>query len=82
MVVEVSVRQLRNETAAVVAAVQQGQRVVLTANRKAVADIVPHVEHADPWQPAGVLRDLLREVPADAGLMDDLDDIRQALVEQ
>lgn len=81
MVKEVSVRQLRNETAAVVAAVQQGQRVVLTANRKPVADIVPHVMRESPWRPASVLRNLVHDAPADPGLLADLDDVRGALIE-
>ena len=45
---EVSVRDLRNDTAAVVAAVQRDERLVLTVNRRAVADIVPHAEVRSP----------------------------------
>lgn len=82
MSTEVSVRQLRNDTAAVVAAVRRGESIVLTSNRTPVADIVPHVAQQDPWRGASVLRDIVREASADPGLMADLDVVRQALVEQ
>lgn len=39
--VDVSVRELRNHTARVIAAVQSGELVVLTVHGRAVADIVP-----------------------------------------
>jgi prevent-host-death family protein len=77
----VSVRDLRNSTADVVAAVRAGERLTLTVNHDPVADIVPHIEQRDPWAPATVLRDIIREVPADEGLMADLADVRGALVE-
>jgi prevent-host-death family protein len=44
---DVSVRELRNHTARVVAAVESGERVVLTVHGRAVADIVPHQERAE-----------------------------------
>jgi prevent-host-death family protein len=81
MPVEVSVRELRNDTAAVVERVEAGERVVLTVNRRAVADIVPHVEPRPSWVPAASLRAIVRESGADAGLLADLADVRGALVE-
>ena len=39
---DVSVRDLRNSTASVVAAVQAGKQVTLTVHGNPVADIVPH----------------------------------------
>ena len=39
--VDVSVRELRNHTARVIAAVESGERVVLTVHGRPVADIVP-----------------------------------------
>ncbi|HSZ04563.1 MAG TPA: type II toxin-antitoxin system prevent-host-death family antitoxin [Solirubrobacteraceae bacterium] len=77
----VSVRDLRNSTADVVAAVRAGERLTLTVNHDPVADIVPHVEQRDPWVPSTVLRDIVREAPADEGLMADLAEVRGALVE-
>lgn len=77
----VSVRDLRNSTADVVAAVRAGERLTLTVNHDPVADIVPHVEQRDPWAPSSVLREIVREAPADEGLLTDLADVRGALVE-
>lgn len=78
---KVSVRELRNGTAAVVAAVRAGERVTLTVNRDPVADIVPHAERRDPWVSSQVLREIVRDAPADAGLLSDLADVRGALLE-
>jgi prevent-host-death family protein len=81
MALNVSVRDLRNSTADVVAAVRSGERVTLTVNRDPVADIVPHVEQRDPWVSFGVLRAIVSEAPADSDLLADLGDVRGALVE-
>jgi prevent-host-death family protein len=81
MAQDFSVRDLRNDTAAVVAAVRAGERVTLTVNRQPVADIVPHAEERDPWVSSHVLRDIVRDAPADAGLLADLGDVRGALLE-
>ncbi len=81
MAQEVSVRDLRNSTAAVVAAVRAGERVTLTVNRDPVADIVPHIHLRDPWVSSGVLREIVRDAPADRGLLVDLADVRGLLVE-
>ena len=81
IVMNVSVRDLRNSTADVVAAVRAGELVTLTVNRDPVADIVPHSEQRDPWVASAVLRDIVREAPADEGLLADLADVRGALVE-
>jgi prevent-host-death family protein len=77
----VSVRDLRNSTADVVAAVRAGEWLTLTVNHDPVADIVPHVEQRDPWVPSSVLRDIVREAPADEGLLTDLADVRGVLLE-
>jgi len=78
---KVSVRDLRNSTAAVVAAVRAGEELTLTVNREPVADIVPHVERRSPWVPSSELRRIVREASADARLLDDLADVRGALVD-
>ena len=75
---DVSIRELRNSTAAVVAKLEAGERLTLTVNRRPVADIVPHTEDRDPWVPAAELRRIVRDAPADPGLLDDLADIRGA----
>lgn len=79
---EVSVRQLRNQTADVVAAVRSGERLSLTVNREPVADIVPHQATRSPWRHSATLRQIVDEAGADAGLLDDLAEVRGALVEE
>ncbi len=79
---EISVRQLRNHTADVVAAVRSGERLALTDNRQAVADIVPHQASRDPWVSSSALRKLVAEAGADAGLMDDLAAVRGELIDE
>jgi len=75
---EVSIRELRNSTAAVVSQIAAGERLTLTVNRRPVADILPHVEERDPWVPAAGLRAIVREAPSDPGLLTDLADVRAA----
>jgi antitoxin (DNA-binding transcriptional repressor) of toxin-antitoxin stability system len=74
----VSIRELRNSTSAVISELESGERLTLTVNRRPVADILPHVELRNPWVPAGELRRILREAPADPELLSDLADVREA----
>ena len=78
---EVSVRELRNHTAEVVAAVRAGERLSLTVNRAPVADIVPHVGSRSPWVPSSTVRRIVETAPADAALLEDLADVRGAVIE-
>jgi antitoxin (DNA-binding transcriptional repressor) of toxin-antitoxin stability system len=73
---DVSVRELRNATAGVIAELEKGERMTLTVNRRPVADIVPHVEERNPWVSSSELRRIIGEAAADPGLLDDLADIR------
>jgi prevent-host-death family protein len=82
MVREISVRQLRNHTAEVVAAVRSGERLALTVNREPVADIVPHEATRSPWVSSEALRRIVAEAGADARLLDDLADVRRVLIEE
>ena len=77
----VSVRELRNSTSAVVSKLEAGEQLTLTVNRRPVADILPHAEGRDPWIPATELRRIVREAPADPGLFDDLAEIRGAEID-
>ena len=77
----VSIRELRNATSAVVAELEAGERLTLTVNRRPVADILPHAEDRDPWVPAAELRRIAKEAPADPGLLADLAEIRGAELE-
>lgn len=72
----ISIRELRNSTASVVAELEAGERLTLTVNRRPVADILPHAETRDPWVPSAELRRIVREAPADPTLLDDLADVR------
>jgi prevent-host-death family protein len=74
----VSIRELRNSTADVVAEIEAGERLTLTVNRRPVADILPHSEGRDPWVPAAELRRIVRDASADPELLDDLAEIRTA----
>ena len=78
---EISVRDLRNHTAAVVAAVRSGERLSLTVNRTPVADIVPHTATRSPWAPSSTLRRIVASAGADAGLLDALTDVRNELID-
>jgi prevent-host-death family protein len=55
---DVSVRELRNHTARVIAAVESGERVVLTVHGRPVADIVPHSTRSERRRTEDVLADL------------------------
>jgi antitoxin (DNA-binding transcriptional repressor) of toxin-antitoxin stability system len=74
----VSIRELRNSTSAVVSQIEAGERLTLTVNRRPVADILPHTEGRDPWVPATELRRIVREAPTDSGLLADLAEVRGA----
>jgi len=74
---EISVRDLRNHTAQVVAAVRAGERLSLTVNRAPVADIVPHEPARSPWAPSATLREIVAHAGADPALLDDLATVRR-----
>jgi prevent-host-death family protein len=78
---EISVRELRNHTADVVAAVRAGETVSLTVNRMPVADIVAHRHERSPWVPSSTLRAIVEEAGADQGLLVDLADVRGDLID-
>ncbi|MDQ6822607.1 MAG: type II toxin-antitoxin system prevent-host-death family antitoxin [Actinomycetota bacterium] len=78
---EISVRELRNHTADVVAAVRAGERLSLTVNRTPVADIVPHQASRNPWVPSRSLRELVTHTGADPRLLGDLADVRGDMID-
>lgn len=71
---DVGVRELRNRTADVIAAVEAGERVTLTVRGQAVADVVPHGRRS-PWLDGSWLQHELAADAADAGLTKELDDL-------
>lgn len=56
--VDVSVRELRNHTARVIAAVDSGEPVVLTVHGRPVADIVPRRKRSERRPTEQLLTDL------------------------
>lgn len=78
----VSVRELRNDTASVVAAVESGESVTLTVNRRPVAEITPHREQRSPWVPSAVLERIRHEAPLDAAFLNDIAPAREMTVEE
>lgn len=75
-------RELRNHTAQVIAAVRSGERLSLTVNRTPVADIVPHAGTRTPWIPSGALERIVEEAGLDAGLLSDLADVRGSVIDE
>ncbi|CAB4696654.1 unannotated protein [freshwater metagenome] len=65
-------RELRNRTADVIAAVEAGQTITLTNRGAPIADIVPH-RRRTRWLPGDWLAEQLRDKQADPGLRGDLD---------
>jgi prevent-host-death family protein len=78
---QVSVRELRNRTGEVVAAVRAGESVTLTSNGEPVADIVPHRRRTQ-WLPGGWLRSELAGRQADPGLRRDLDRLAGGTIDE
>ncbi len=69
IVAQVSVRDLRNHTAAVLRRVEVGERIQITVDRRPVAELVPLARRAS-WIPRE--RALASLVQADSGLRHDL----------
>jgi prevent-host-death family protein len=67
---EVSVRELRDHTAAVLRRVEAGERLLVTVDRRPVAELVP-LPGRSAWVPRARIRDSL--VQANAGLRAELD---------
>jgi prevent-host-death family protein len=78
---EISVRDLRNHTARVIAAVRAGERLSLTVNRAPVADIVPRKSARSPWVSSEMLREIVAEAGTDPALLDDLAAVRGELID-
>jgi prevent-host-death family protein len=71
---DVGVRDLRNRTAEVVAAVESGERVTLTVRGEPVADIVPH-RRRSRWLEGSWLEEELTTKSADPELTRELNDL-------
>lgn len=69
---EVPSRELRNDTAGVLRRVQDGERLTVTVNGRAVAELVPVQRARRTWIGRADLVARLRRAQADPGLRDDL----------
>lgn len=72
---DVSARDLRNHTAAVLRRVEAGERLRVLVSRRPVAELRP-LERPS-WFSGAALERLLRESPADPGLLHDLAPLRE-----
>ena len=68
---DVSVRELRNDTGAVLRRVEAGETVVVRSNRRPVARIVPLLQRPT-WVSGDLFFSEVLAHPADSGLRDDL----------
>jgi prevent-host-death family protein len=78
-VADVSSRELRNHTAAVLRRAEAGERLLVTVSRRPVAELVPL--QRDVWISGAAMERVLRDAPADAELLDDLAPLREQTVE-
>jgi prevent-host-death family protein len=76
---DVSARDLRNHMASVLRRAEAGERMQVTVSRRPVAQLGP-LQRAT-WASGAAMERVLREAPADAGLLDDLAVLRQQTVE-
>jgi prevent-host-death family protein len=76
---EVSARDLRNHMASVLRRAEAGERMQVTVSRRPVAQLGP-LQRAT-WASGAAMERVLREAPADAGLLDDLAVLREQTVE-
>lgn len=74
---DVSVRDLRNNTAQVIRAVESGEPVTLTVHGRPVADIVPHVQRSERRPTSAVLADLeaIRATARELGVASRAEDV-------
>jgi prevent-host-death family protein len=76
---DVTARDLRNHTAAILRRAEAGERLRVTVSRRPVAQLVPLERPA--WTSGAAMERVLREAPADAGLLGDLAPLRGQTVE-
>lgn len=76
---EVSARDLRNHTAAILRRVEAGERLQVTVRHRPVAELAPLGRPT--WISGAALERVLRDAPADRALLDDLAPVREQTVE-
>ena len=76
---EVSARDLRNHTAAILRRVEAGERLQVTVSRRPVAELAPVGRSV--WISGAAFERLLGHAPVDRALLDDLAPVREQTVE-
>lgn len=78
---DVSVRELRNHTARVIAAIEAGEPVVLTVHGRPVADVIPRQARSERRPTHVVLRELqeLSDLARELGVVSNPDDFDTGL---
>jgi prevent-host-death family protein len=76
---DVSSRDLRNHTAAVLRRAEAGERLRVTVSRRPVAELVPL--QRSTWTSGAAMEHVLRTAPLDAGFLDDLAGVREQTVQ-
>jgi prevent-host-death family protein len=76
---DVSSRDLRNHTADVLRRVESGERVRISVNRRPVAELIPLGRPR--WVSGTAMGAILRDSPADPGLLQDLAAVRGQVIE-
>jgi len=79
-VADVSARDLRNHTAAILRRVEAGERLQVTVRHRPVAELTPLRRAA--WVSGAVVEGLLRDAPADRALLGDLEPVRGQTIER
>jgi prevent-host-death family protein len=79
-VTDVSSRDLRNHTADLLRRVEAGERLRINVNRRPVAELVPLGR--EQWASGAAMERVLREAPADRGLLDDLTALREQTIDE
>jgi prevent-host-death family protein len=77
---DVSSRDLRNRTADLLRRVEAGERLRINVNRRPVAELVPLGR--SQWSSGAAMERVLREAPADPGLLEDLAALREQTVRE
>jgi prevent-host-death family protein len=77
---DVSSRDLRNRTADLLRRVEAGERLRINVNRRPVAELVPLGR--SQWSSGAAMERVLREAPADPGLLDDIAALREQTVRE
>ncbi len=73
---DVPARDLRNHAAAVLRRVEAGERLTVTVSRRPAAELAPLGRPV--WVSGAAMERVLREAPADRGLLEDLAQLRRA----